>query len=265
MAKFKAMSVQAERDLLVRAQGGDRSARNELVMKNQGLIGDIARRYRSCGIDRGDLMGYGNIGMLTAIDRFDLGLSQRFVTYASQWVREAMSKAMRDQSLLIRIPACAWGVNSKFRAEEMRMYRQTGREPEFDEVAQSLGWPDSRVEVVRKARGSRAVLRESEHTSTRDGDKWTMDRLVDRPHESDLDADALDRELADLGRMVRELPATQRLAVEMAYYQGVTDKVIGAAMGRTATTARYHRREGEAKLRARIEEQRAIAAQKQLL
>ena len=133
------LSPEEEYDLGIKILNGDISAQNVLVEHNLRLVISIAKRYCGCGITFLDLIQEGNLGLLEAARRFDVTKGYRFSTYATWWVRQAISKALSSQSRTIRIPAHINDLIGKSKKISNQLTQKLGREPTHEEVAQALG------------------------------------------------------------------------------------------------------------------------------
>lgn len=181
------LTKQEEIDLVEAARGGDRAARDRLILSNVGLVCKIAKRYRSCGIPDDDLVQEGLFGLMQAIERFDPTFTTRFATYASQWVRCKIVQFIQDTAYLIRVPDYLQTVMYQFRRTSAVMRRDLGRKPKFYEVADRLGLSKQTRRRLRRAQLSRTavcldheILQEAEPLcGTTDGPTRALDEESD--------------------------------------------------------------------------------------
>lgn len=124
-------------------------ARRRFILANLRLVVKIAHAYRGRGVPFQDLIEEGNIGLIAAVDRFDYARGFRFSTYGSWWIRQAVARAIANQSRTVRIPFHVVQLVNRFLAAESRLRHRTGRDPDPDEVARVLGEPPERVRRVR--------------------------------------------------------------------------------------------------------------------
>lgn len=139
MGQFSMLSADEEVKLAHRIAEGDQSAKNELVEANLRLVVSLARHYQGCGLSYQDLIQEGNIGLIKAAEKFDVSKGFRFSTYASWWIKQALSRAIADQSRTIRIPVHMTENINKFKKTERELLSQLNREPKIKEIADAMG------------------------------------------------------------------------------------------------------------------------------
>ena len=121
-------------------------ARNKLAEGNVRLVISEAKRYMNRGLDFGDLVQEGNLGLLKAIDKYDYKRGFKFSTYATWWIRQAITRAVADHSRTIRIPIHMIETITKINKAQKALLQEKGRQPSIEEIAEYLEMPISRVE-----------------------------------------------------------------------------------------------------------------------
>ncbi len=126
-------------------------AKNEMIIRNLRLVINIAKHYIGRGLSLLDMIQEGNIGLMKAIDKFDYKKGFKFSTYASWWIRQAITKALLDQTKTIRVPAHIVELYNEVVKASKELILQLGREPYTEEIAERLRIPAKKVEQVLKA------------------------------------------------------------------------------------------------------------------
>lgn len=142
------LSFDEEKELSVQALAGDKNAQTKLVECNLKLVVPIAKRYMGCGLPLLDLIQEGNLGLIKAAEKYDGEKGFRFSTYATYWIRQAISRALGDQSRTIRIPANMVELLSKVRKATAELTQTLHREPTEKEIAEKLGIELEKVQTV---------------------------------------------------------------------------------------------------------------------
>jgi RNA polymerase primary sigma factor len=143
------LEAHEERDLSRRAHGGDREARRRLIESNLRLVISIAKKYRGRGVPFEDLIQEGNAGLIKAVEKFDPEMGNRFSTYATWWIRQAVTRAIADHSRTVRLPAHVVDSLYRLRRAENALSIELGRDATEEELAERLG---VRLEETRRLR-----------------------------------------------------------------------------------------------------------------
>lgn len=146
------LSSQEEKDLAKRIENGDESARLKFIQANLRLVVSIAKRYvnRSSNLSILDLIQEGNIGLSRAVDKFDYKRGFKFSTYATWWIRQAITRALADQSRTIRIPVHMVETISKYTQVKRRLTQELGRDPLVEEIAAEMELPAEKIHYIQK-------------------------------------------------------------------------------------------------------------------
>lgn len=178
MGQFSMLSADEEIKLAHRIAEGDQSAKNELVEANLRLVVSLARHYQGCGLSYQDLIQEGNIGLIKAAEKFDVSKGFRFSTYASWWIKQALSRAIADQSRTIRIPVHMTENINKFKKTERELLSQLNREPKIKEIADAMGISEKQAKEIQ----SYIVEPTSLDIQVGDDDDTTIGSFVEDTH-----------------------------------------------------------------------------------
>jgi RNA polymerase primary sigma factor len=190
-----------ERELARRKDLGDEAAKRRLIECNLRLVMSITRNYTKAGVPLLDLIQEGNMGLIRAVEKFDYKMGYKLSTYATWWIRQAVTRALADQGRTIRLPVhVAEQVRRANRARRV-MTQKLNRDPSMDEIAKEAGLPVERVRELFELVEDPVSL----ETPVGDGESMVADMIEDRKSESPDGASAALARTADLTEAIERL------------------------------------------------------------
>ena len=150
IGKVPLLSAEEEKDLAMRMEAGDEEAKKRLAEANLRLVVSIAKRYVGRGMLFLDLIQEGNLGLIKAVEKFDYKKGYKFSTYATWWIRQAITRAIADQARTIRIPVHMVETINKLIRVQRQLLQELGREPYPEEIAEKMNLPVERVREIQK-------------------------------------------------------------------------------------------------------------------
>jgi len=152
IGQYPLLTAAEERELAKRIEKGDAEARNILARSNLRLVVSIAKKYvgRSPDLTLLDLIQEGNLGLFRAVDKFDWKKGYKFSTYATWWIRQAITRALADQSRTIRIPVHMVETIAKYKQVSRRLSQALGRDPQAEEIAIEMGVEPEKIYQIEK-------------------------------------------------------------------------------------------------------------------
>ena len=149
MGKKKTLTPDEEKELALRIADGDTEAKKRLVEANLRLVISVAKHYQGCGLSFLDLIQEGNTGLIRAAEKFDVSKGFKFSTYAIWWIKQAISRAVADQSKTIRIPVHMTENINRLRATARDLVVKLGRDATNKEIAEAMGITAEEVNEIR--------------------------------------------------------------------------------------------------------------------
>lgn len=150
IGKVPLLTAEEEKELAMKMEAGDMEAKKRLAEANLRLVVSIAKRYVGRGMLFLDLIQEGNLGLIKAVEKFDYRKGYKFSTYATWWIRQAITRAIADQARTIRIPVHMVETINKLIRVQRQLLQELGREPYPAEIAEKMGLPVERVREIQK-------------------------------------------------------------------------------------------------------------------
>lgn len=216
---------QSSLDLIKRAQNGDVNARNTLIDKNTGLVWSVVRRFRNRNVETEDLFQIGCIGLIKAVDKFDLSFNVQFSTYAVPMILGEIRRFFRDDGF-IKVSRSLKELSIKARDISEKLEQEKGRPPSIKELAAALNEePENIIHAMEASRAPESLFREYED------EEGSESRLIDRIITQDNDKESDTVERISLYSALKQLPNREKDLIWMRYYSGQTQQSVAQKLG----------------------------------
>jgi len=217
-------------------------ARNELIIRNLRLVINIAKHYIGKGLSLLDLIQEGNIGLMKAIDKFDYKKGFKFSTYATWWIRQAITRALIDQTKTIRVPVHMMELYNKVGKASRELISYLGREPSTEEIAERLGVPAKKVADVYRA------VQEPIALQTIIGDEATLEEFIHDNNSSSPYSDVEKKKIFEqILQILNTLTPREEKVIRMRFGIGVDRNYTLEEVGRHLSITRERVRQIEGK------------------
>ena len=214
--KVSLLSREEETDLALKAKAGDKAAKDKIVNANLRFVVNVAKKYQNHGLDLPDLISEGNIGLLTAVDRFDVSKGYHFISYAVWWIRQAILKAICEKSRAIRLPLNR--ANELVQIEHARklMTGDKTEEQEFAEVARMLKMDKQHVREMVNI--SRDMISLDAQVASSDNDRTSVSDFIEDERYDNPDEEAISNAMKrDIGDVLNTLKPNEAKVLSLRY------------------------------------------------
>ena len=214
--KVSLLSREEETDLALKAKAGDKAAKDKIVNANLRFVVNVAKKYQNHGLDLPDLISEGNIGLLTAVDRFDVSKGYHFISYAVWWIRQAILKAICEKSRAIRLPLNR--ANELVQIEHARklMAGDKTEEQEFAEVARMLKMEKQHVREMVNI--SRDMISLDAQIASSDNDRTSVSDFIEDERYDNPDEEAISNAMKrDIGKVLNTLKPNEAKVLSLRY------------------------------------------------
>lgn len=229
-------------ELISRAQAGDKTAADDLVTENTGLIWSIAKRFMGRGTEPEDLYQLGCLGFLKAVEGFDLSFGTQFSTYAVPKISGEIRRFLRDDGA-IKVSRSLKEQAASVKAARSRLSNALGREPSIQEISQQTGLSPEEIAMAETATSSvESIYRETGE------DGFTLENIL-----TDTQTEERLLEHISLRQAINELPEKEKLVIRLRYFHGLTQDRVSKIMGVSQVQVSRIEKKAIGILRQRIE------------
>ena len=256
IGKIPLLSAEEEFELAQKIISGTekekKKAKDKMAESNMRLVVSIAKRYSGRGLDFLDLIQEGNTGLLRAVEKFDPDKGFKFSTYATWWIRQAITRAIADQARTIRIPVHMVETINKVLRTQRRLTQELNREPSMDEIAKAMGMEPEKIEYVMKIKQDIASLDASVGRDGEDDDSSLGDFIEDEDRVSPEDSAATQLLKEQIASILQTLTDREQKIIKMRFGIGGGKSHTLEEVGAEFSVTRERIRQIEAKALAKL-------------
>lgn len=214
--KIPLLSFEEETELAVKAAKGDKAAKDKIVNANLRFVVNVAKKYQKKGLELEDLISEGNIGLLTAIEKFDVTKGYHFISYAVWWIRQSILKAICEKSRAIRLPLNRANELVQIEKAKKSMTEQMSEEQELSEIACMLNMDVSRVKELVEI--SREMASLDAEVSGKGNTVTTFGEMLEDNSHSQPEEQVINSEMKkDVDNVLSTLKPVEKKVIQMRY------------------------------------------------
>lgn len=256
IGKIPLLTQEEELELAKKVLEGDKKAKDKLAEANMRLVVSIAKRYGGRGLDFLDLIQEGNTGLLRAVEKFDPDKGFKFSTYATWWIRQAITRAIADQARTIRIPVHMVETINKVLRTTRRLTQELNREPTNEEIAEAMGLEVDKIENVMRIKQDIASLDASVGRDGDDEESVLGDFVEDSERDSPEDATANQILKEQIAEILTTLGEREQKIIKLRFGIGGGRPHTLEEVGNEFSVTRERIRQIEAKALAKLRKQK---------
>ena len=251
IAKVPLLSRQKEKEYAERIAKGDKKAKSEMTKANLRLVVNIAKRYINCGLPFLDLVQEGNLGLMKAVEKFDLSRECKFSTYAIWWIRQGITRALADKARTIRIPVHTMDAIKSLIKTHQKLLQENKREPDIQEIATTMGISIKKVQELSNVIKNPISV---EQPVAEFGNYSIIDYMEDKQSISALDKIIKENLSQQIQKVLHTLTEREKSVVEMRFGIGIQENKTLEEVGDRFNLSRERIRQIQHKAMSRLKE-----------